>query len=614
MDQRRFYERLDALFGEKKLKEAGRWLESCRRKAEEENDREALLAVLNEEVGYCRSIGKAGEACGLFRRALALAEELGLAGTGGYATTLLNGATACRAAGDYEEAARLYQEARQAYEKAGMAGSYEAASLLNNESLLLEKMGRTEEARQCLVQALQVLEKLPDTGAERAVSLTNLGLLWAKDGQTVQAREYLEEARRLFQEEESRTGRSDAHFGAALAGMAQVSFQEGKYQEAEAWYEEACRETKESFGENDSYRLLRENLEEARRRQRKAPGREEERLLPDGEPGFAEEAVLGREPAPGGCMGVCREYYRSCGQAVLQERFPGLFPRMTIGLAGYGSECFGYDDQLSSDHDYGPSFAVWLDREDYARYGRAVQEAYDSLPKSFGGLGARQISAHGEGRVGACCTQDFYQELLGLEQGPQTEGQWLELRDEQLAAACSGQVFQEGEGSFLAVRRRLLAYYPRRVWLQKIALQAALMAQAGQYNYPRLMMRRDPVGASLALAEFTKAAAAMCYLLNRRYMPYYKWIFRGMQELGCLSDVAGYLEELALQPAQAEAWDGMTAEEYRRFLNVKDYRVVYIETVCRRVREELKSQGLSACPDPFLENHTGEILSHMEKR
>ena len=87
-----------------------------------------------------------------------------------------------------------------------------------------------------------------------------------------------------------------------------------------------------------------------------------------------------------------------------------------------------------------------------------------------------------------------------------------------------------------------------------------------------------------------------------------------MQELGCLSDVAGYRGELALQPAQAEAWDGMTAEEYRRFLNVKDYRVVYIETVCRRVREELKSQGLSACPDPFLENHTGEILSHMEKR
>ena len=45
----------------------------------------------------------------------------------------------------------------------------------------------------------------------------------------------------------------------------------------------------------------------------------------------------------------------------------------------------------------------------------------------------------------------------------------------------------------------------------------------------------DTVAAMLALDEFVRQAISMVYLLNRTYMPYYKWMFRGMET----SDSAG---------------------------------------------------------------------------
>ena len=50
-------------------------------------------------------------------------------------------------------------------------------------------------------------------------------------------------------------------------------------------------------------------------------------------------------------------FYRDFGRPALLSRFEPYMDRMTIGLVGEGSECFGFDDRLSMDHDYGPSFA-----------------------------------------------------------------------------------------------------------------------------------------------------------------------------------------------------------------------------------------------------------------
>ncbi|MGD9290261.1 MAG: hypothetical protein PVG74_21765, partial [Desulfobacterales bacterium] len=79
-------------------------------------------------------------------------------------------------------------------------------------------------------------------------------------------------------------------------------------------------------------------------------------------------------------------YYREYGAPLLQKQFPRLMNRLAVGLAGSGSECFGFDDQHSRDHNWGPSFNIWLTDDDYDRFGEDLIQAYDSLPPTYRGF------------------------------------------------------------------------------------------------------------------------------------------------------------------------------------------------------------------------------------
>ena len=223
---------------------------------------------------------------------------------------------------------------------------------------------------------------------------------------------------------------------------------------------------------------------------------------------------------------LAKRYYEEVGRPMLEREFPELLPRLAAGLVGEGSECLGFDDAISQDHDFGAGFDLWLSAEDYNQYGKALQDAYDRLPGEFAGIPARLTSARGGGRVGVFEIEAFYSRFIGMEQPPRSLMRWLHLPEDKLAAVTGGAVFEDGLGEFSAVREELRKYYPEDVRIKKIAARAAKMAQSGQYNYGRCMRRGDTVAAMLALDEFVRQAISMVYLLYRTYMPYYKWMFR----------------------------------------------------------------------------------------
>ena len=291
---------------------------------------------------------------------------------------------------------------------------------------------------------------------------------------------------------------------------------------------------------------------------------------------------------------LCRLYYEEVGAPALKARFPELMSRAAVGLAGQGSDCLGFDDAYSRDHDFGPGFLVWLTDGDYAEYGAALQRAYDELPREFRGF-TRRPTHTGAQRVGVMRTTDFYNYYIGCTV-PESLMKWVRIQEHFLATCTSGEVFEDGLGEFTSIRNALLPCYPEDVRRKKLAARAATMAQSGQYNYFRMTRRGDVFGARLALAEFLNASLSMLYLLNFRYEPFYKWQFAGAEGLVAMADALPYLKAIAAASTRRD--EGGIARD--------------IEAACAVAVGELKLQGLSAAQGDYLETHAYSIMEGIE--
>ncbi len=228
---------------------------------------------------------------------------------------------------------------------------------------------------------------------------------------------------------------------------------------------------------------------------------------------------------------LARQYYEQYGRPLLENQFFAQKNRIAVGLVGDGSECFGFDDQISQDHDWGAGFYFWLTPEDYQQIGAELQAAYQALPSEFAGFPKRTSTEFDGERGGVWQIQTFYHHFLALEQPPATWQQWRSLPESNLAAATNGEVFSDPLGEFTAFRNQLLEFYPEDLRLKKIAARCMIMGQAGQYNYVRSVARKEWVAAHQALSEFINAAVSAIYLANKRYKPFYKWMHRGLKSL-----------------------------------------------------------------------------------
>ena len=105
---------------------------------------------------------------------------------------------------------------------------------------------------------------------------------------------------------------------------------------------------------------------------------------------------------------LSERFYEAYGRPMIREQFPEYEERIAVGLVGHGSECFGYDDDVSSDHDYGPEFCLFLTEEDHREIGFRLERAYDKLPASFEGIARSGGSRFGAGTKGVHAIAELY--------------------------------------------------------------------------------------------------------------------------------------------------------------------------------------------------------------
>ena len=75
---------------------------------------------------------------------------------------------------------------------------------------------------------------------------------------------------------------------------------------------------------------------------------------------------------------LSEKFYIEYGEPMLHNLFPEIEQHIAVGLLGSGSECFGFDDNISTDHDFEPGFCLLLPDEDIIDRGVAfaLERAY----------------------------------------------------------------------------------------------------------------------------------------------------------------------------------------------------------------------------------------------
>ena len=120
------------------------------------------------------------------------------------------------------------------------------------------------------------------------------------------------------------------------------------------------------------------------------------------------------------------------------------------------------------------------------------------------------------------------------------------------------------------------------------------------------------MAAAHALNEFVINTISMVFLINKRYMPYYKWMHRAMLDLPVLGqEVGGLLKELVENGVSMDAWDCEVLENAPQALNSADRNVLLIEQICRLVAEELRRENLSSETNSFITLHGMSLMSRI---
>ncbi|WP_419781779.1 DUF4037 domain-containing protein [Maridesulfovibrio sp.] len=287
---------------------------------------------------------------------------------------------------------------------------------------------------------------------------------------------------------------------------------------------------------------------------------------------------------------LSKDFYRRCAEPMMEKVLADILDQLAVGLVGEGSECFGFDDEHSQDHDWGPAFCVWVPDDKLDALRGRVEGIFNFLPETFEGVPSRMVPAKRIGRCGLFGIGEFYSRFTRYKRSPQSVEEWFAIPEHFLATCTNGEVFRDDCGEFSAYRQILLDYYPEDVRLKKIAARCGTMAQSGQYNLLRCAKRGDAVASLQALSKFVEATLSLQFLLSKKYMPFYKWSFRACQDLPTAQRVLAKLKSLM---------DSYNAA------GVNDPKVLEanVEAVCVECVAQLRQAGLSSAEGDWLMSH-----------
>lgn len=258
-------------------------------------------------------------------------------------------------------------------------------------------------------------------------------------------------------------------------------------------------------------------------------------------------------------MDLAREFYRQAVRPIMSRRFPRL--RHSAALLGSGSEVLGYDDAVSADHHWGPRAMIFLEQDDHIAVADEMKRilaaelpyrfmGYStnfSAPKTSDGDHGTQIlqeisTGAVNHRVEILTLHGFMREYLGIgAEQALCAADWLSLPQQKLLSFTSGAVFHD-ELDIQRIRDRY-SYFPQDLWLYLLACAWSRIGQ-DEHLAPRAGAIGDELGSSVIAGRLARSIILLCFLYERRYAPYPKWLGTAFAGLRCAKELAPILRSL----------------------------------------------------------------------
>lgn len=263
-------------------------------------------------------------------------------------------------------------------------------------------------------------------------------------------------------------------------------------------------------------------------------------------------------------LDLSRGFFLDVIEPVIENAAPGL--KFAAGLVGDGSEVLGLDDDISSDHDFGPRLLLFLQEKDFEAVAPVLMaEISSALPVTYAGWATHFADLDRppsiDASAGAAGCPDHGVEIytlrgwtlrqLGLDLSRRSPNisEWAVLDEQKLLTVVEGEVFRDDANELSELRLRL-EKPPLDVRLKKIAdlwdsisEETAFVGRAGHVG--------DELGSRLIAGRITEQLMRICFLIEGRYPPYSKWFGTAWARLPGADDIAPHL------------WDAQLSEDWR---------------------------------------------------
>ena len=542
------------------------------------SESDQYIKALNELGGTLKYVGYYDEAETSLLKSLEIIKKKYGDNNLPYATSLLNLTEVYRFAQKFNLLEENYKKIVKIYQDNSADNSFSYAGLCNNFGLYYQNVGNVKAAYDLHLKSLDILKNYDSEEylLEYAVTLSNLFNPCYQLGMKEKAVEYLYKAIEIF---EKNVGKEHPLYSASLNNMAIYYYNERQLEKSIEFFEKAAEISKKTMGlDSDNYKNILSNIEFIKEElEKKSNTNSSQKTKVNNNE--VEENLIKEDLKNIKGLELSKKYFYDIVLPEFEKSLKDILPLCAFGLVGEGSECYGYDDKISQDHDFGPSVCIWLRKDDYLKHKDKINEVLKKLPKTYLGFQELKESEWGSDRRGLLNIEDFYFKFLGSSKAPETIADWQKIPETALATVTNGEVFLDNLGEFTKVRKDLLNYYPEPMRQNKIATRLMNISQHGQYNYTRCLKRNDLVAANQCLYLFVDEVIHLVFLLNRRYKIFYKWSNRALLDLKILGkEIHKLLEDMVFA----------------------QNKIPYVRKICKVLAEEIRNQKLTNCSSEFL--------------